>query len=138
MRSVVPPTSGLCLTPLGIRTAEINSPEVFDVADTRRLPGPVAEIWDWQLRSLCRDMDSAVFFHPDRERGNARMSRETQAKAICHRCPVLRECREHALRVHEPYGIWGAMTAQERKVVIAERGGGAAALHTVRDRVPVV
>jgi len=95
--------------------------EVSEVADVRRLPRAVADVWDWQLRGLCRGMDSAVFFHPERERGNARTLRETKAKAICRRCPVLRECREHALSVREPYGIWGAMTAHERAVELAHR-----------------
>jgi WhiB family redox-sensing transcriptional regulator len=25
------------------------------------------------------------------------------------------QCREHALRVREPYGVWGAMTEDERE-----------------------
>jgi WhiB family redox-sensing transcriptional regulator len=28
---------------------------------------------------------------------------------------VLVQCREHALRVREPYGVWGAMTEDERE-----------------------
>jgi len=86
------------------------------LADIRRLPGPVAELWDWQLRGLCRQMDTAVFFTPDRERGAIRTRREQRAKSICVRCPVLRQCREHALRAREPYGVWGGMTEHERKV----------------------
>ena len=42
------------------------------MADTRRLPGPNADVWDWQLDGSCRGMDSAFFFHPDGERGPAR------------------------------------------------------------------
>jgi WhiB family redox-sensing transcriptional regulator len=91
------------------------------VADIRRLPRPVAETWDWQLQSLCREMDSSVFFHPERERGDARAMRENRAKEICHRCPVMAECRAHALAVREPYGIWGAMTAHERELELASR-----------------
>jgi WhiB family redox-sensing transcriptional regulator len=30
-------------------------------------------------------------------------------------CPVLKNCREHALQVREPYGVWGAMTEYERE-----------------------
>ena len=42
------------------------------MADIRRLPVPVTTIWDWQLRAACRDIDSAVFFHPENERGPAK------------------------------------------------------------------
>ncbi|MBN4926156.1 WhiB family transcriptional regulator [Hoyosella rhizosphaerae] len=79
-----------------------------------QLPGPVIELWDWQRDGLCRGVDSSVFFHPDGERGRARHERELRAKALCHQCPVLAECRSHALAVGEPYGIWGGMSETER------------------------
>jgi hypothetical protein len=47
------------------------------VADTHRLPAPVTDIWDWQVRGACRGMDRALFFHPENERGPARANRET-------------------------------------------------------------
>lgn len=91
---------------------------VVAMADTRRLPGPNADIWDWQIEGLCRGMDSAYFFHPDGERGPARARREAKAKEVCHRCPVLEQCRKHALTVQEPYGIWGGLSESEREVII--------------------
>jgi WhiB family redox-sensing transcriptional regulator len=66
-------------------------------------------------------MDSGSFFHPDGERGPARARREARAKAICHTCPVLEMCREHALAVHEPYGIWGGLSESEREAIIRAR-----------------
>ena len=84
------------------------------MADVRRLPAPVTEVWDWQMRGSCRGMDSDLFFHPDRERGPARAARERRAKWVCRGCPVLDLCREHALAVQEPYGVWGGLTAAER------------------------
>jgi WhiB family transcriptional regulator, redox-sensing transcriptional regulator len=98
------------------------------VADIRRLPVPVTEIWEWQLQGSCRDLDSALFFHPEGERGPARANRETRAKQICERCPVLEQCRRHALTVHEPYGVWGGLSESERDEMI--RG------QTRRMRVP--
>lgn len=91
------------------------------MADTRRLPGPSADTWDWQLNGSCRGMDSAFFFHPDGERGPARARREERAKAVCHRCPVLEQCRRHALAVQEPYGIWGGMSEADRINAIKAR-----------------
>ncbi|MBS2963910.1 WhiB family transcriptional regulator [Actinocrinis puniceicyclus] len=85
------------------------------MADFSRLPGPNADLWDWQLRGLCRGKDSSLFFHPEGERGAARSSRELAAKEICMNCPVQIPCAEHALRVREPYGVWGGMTEEERE-----------------------
>ena len=84
------------------------------MADVRRLPVPVAEIWEWQLRAACRNLDSAMFFHPERERGAAKAEREAKAKMICRSCPVITECLDHALRVRESYGVWGGHTEDER------------------------
>lgn len=66
----------------------------------------------------CRGMDSLFFFHPDGERGPARARREARAKAICGACPVLAQCRRHALAVQEPYGIWGGLSEAERDSII--------------------
>jgi WhiB family transcriptional regulator, redox-sensing transcriptional regulator len=85
------------------------------MADFSRLPGPNADLWDWQLRGLCRGKDSSLFFHPEGERGAARSSRETAAKEICMNCPVQIPCANHALKVREPYGVWGGMTEEERE-----------------------
>ena len=89
-----------------------------NVADTHRLPAPVTDIWDWQMRGLCRGMDSALFFHPENERGPARANREIRAKQICNSCPVLVQCRAYALAVHEPYGVWGGMSESERDEIV--------------------
>ena len=53
--------------------------------DTRRLPRSERGPLDWQLHGSCR------------------------------RCPVLEQCRRHALEVQEPYGIWGGLTEYERQ-----------------------
>jgi WhiB family redox-sensing transcriptional regulator len=79
-----------------------------------QLPVPCAEVWDWQLDGLCRGYDSSVFFHPEGERGRARHQREARAKEVCRQCPVLAQCRTHALETGEPYGVWGGMSAAER------------------------
>lgn len=88
------------------------------MADTRRLPGPNADLWDWQLDAACRGMPSAFFFHPEGERGPARARREAKAKAICSDCPAVAACRAHALEVHEPYGIWGGLSESERQQIL--------------------
>ena len=89
------------------------------MADFSRLPGPNADLWDWQLRGLCRGKDSSLFFHPEGERGAARSSREMAAKEICMNCPVQIPCADHALKVREPYGVWGGMSEDDREAIYA-------------------
>ena len=84
------------------------------MADVRRLPRPITTVWDWQMRAACRGVDSSVFFHPENERGAAKDERDRLAKRVCVRCPVIQECRRHALSVREPYGVWGGLSAAER------------------------
>lgn len=93
------------------------------MVNTTRLPKPLTDVWDWQMEGLCRGKSSAVFFHPDNERGPDRVRREERAKAVCLTCPVLERCRQHALDVEEPFGIWGGMTEGEREQIIAARRG---------------
>ena len=86
------------------------------MADIGRIPGPTVENWEWQLFGACRGMDTAMFFHPASERDPAKGRRIAQAKAVCNTCPVLTECRTHALQAREPYGIWGGMSEAEREM----------------------
>ena len=102
------------------------------MADVRKLPLPLIQAWDWQLRGACRDMDSSVFFHPERERGPLRAARERRAKLICRGCPVLEQCRRHALSVQEPYGVWGGLSASERADIIRADRGRTAVARVVR------
>jgi WhiB family redox-sensing transcriptional regulator len=85
------------------------------MADVSRLPGPNADLWDWQLDAACRTVEPSTFFHPEGERGPARSSRDNAAKAVCATCPVIAQCAKHALAVREPYGVWGGMTEEERE-----------------------
>jgi len=91
------------------------------MADVSRLPGPNADIWDWQLHAACRGEDSDLFFHPEGERGPSRLSRELAAKSVCSGCPVMVQCASHALTVREPYGVWGGMSEDEREEIYLRR-----------------
>ncbi|MFI7588171.1 WhiB family transcriptional regulator [Spongisporangium articulatum] len=85
------------------------------MAEISRLPGPVADLWEWQFEGACRDSDPRLFFHPEGERGPARRERDLAAKAVCASCPVMDQCREHALAVREPYGVWGGLSEDDRQ-----------------------
>jgi WhiB family transcriptional regulator, redox-sensing transcriptional regulator len=84
----------------------------------QHLPGSNADVWEWQLQARCRGVDSSVFFHPEGERGRARLRREQRAKEMCRLCPVVAQCRDHALETGEVYGVWGGLSESERGLLI--------------------
>ena len=51
---------------------------------------------------------------PTGRAGHERETRINNAKAVCRTCPVRTECLEHALKIPEPYGIWGGLSEDER------------------------
>lgn len=82
-----------------------------------RLPSPRVDVWAWQQLGSCRGAVSSMFFGQEGESRHARIHRERVAKALCSRCQVIAECREHAVTVGEPYGIWGGLSAAERQTL---------------------
>lgn len=77
--------------------------------------------WQWQQHGACAGLDEARFFHPENERGLERQRREAAAKRVCAGCRVVVECREHALLVGEPYGVWGGLGEGERRTILGQR-----------------
>ena len=69
----------------------------------------------WQLIGLCRGEDPNVFFHPEGERGPARVNRDVKAKTVCGALPgqvavrPARPRRQRALR-----GVVAVLTEDER------------------------
>lgn len=76
---------------------------------------PIEHVWQWRYDGLCRTLNPDLFFHPDGERNPARGERDETAKQVCFRCPVMQQCRDHALSVGEAYGVWGGMSEPERR-----------------------
>jgi len=108
------------------------------MAEISRLPGPVADLWEWQLDGACRTADPTLFFHPEGERGPSRRGRDSAAKAICASCPVIVQCRSHALAVREPYGVWGGLSEDDRETILSGRRPAASAqpAHPAARRMP--
>ncbi|ABG92362.1 possible transcriptional regulator, WhiB family protein [Rhodococcus jostii RHA1] len=86
---------------------------------------PEPEELSWRLAATCRIVSPALFFHPTNERGPKRQKRIHEAKKICSQCPVQRPCRDYALAVREPFGIWGGMSEEDRDRILG-RGRGRA------------
>ncbi|TWP36787.1 WhiB family transcriptional regulator [Leekyejoonella antrihumi] len=74
---------------------------------------------DWQEQAACRHENPELFF-PISSSGPAE-DQTAHAKSICAQCPVREICLQVALGYAEDEGIWGGMTAQERRELLRER-----------------
>ena len=73
------------------------------------------------INTASRDIGSEPFTPPAGARGAARRPRDAAAKEVCSGCPVMTACRDHALAIREPFGVWGGLTEDERQLLLAER-----------------
>lgn len=48
--------------------------------------------------------------------------RNVDAAVWCMRCPVRDLCGDYAITAREPWGVWGGMTASERRKLLRKRG----------------
>ncbi len=79
----------------------------------------------WQLKAACRGPQAWAFFPPSRpERKAEKNLREKEAKAICASCTVRKDCLAYALRIREPYGIWGGLNEVERRQMASRQVAG--------------
>lgn len=62
---------------------------------------------EWVRRAACRGSNTSLFFGDDPDQILA-------AKAVCQKCPVVRECRDYARDTQEKYGVYGGLTPRER------------------------
>jgi WhiB family transcriptional regulator, redox-sensing transcriptional regulator len=95
-------------------------------------PRPIAALWKWQESAACRDMNSARFYSPTGERGEARRRREDHAREICDGCPVRTDCARFALANGEEHGFWGGMTDRERIKLLRRPRVGSSSASAVR------
>lgn len=75
---------------------------------------------EWQRYAACKGVDPDLFFHP---RGTDEREMSV-AKRICAHCAVRAECLAYALDNGERWGVWGGLSANERRrMKRAKRGG---------------
>ena len=67
----------------------------------------------WASQGACLDSDPDLFF-PIAPTGPG-LQQIAQAKAVCARCPVRRECLRFALATHQVHGVWGGTSEEERQ-----------------------
>ena len=81
------------------------------------LTRPVAQARsrDWRDEATCRGHDPDLFF-PEGTAGPA-LRQVEDSKRICQTCPVRTPCLRFALRHALGFGIWGGVTAEERRLM---------------------
>lgn len=77
---------------------------------THNAPTGHGETPEWFARALCRGAPTDLWFPHRGEQATV-----NEARAICARCPVAPECRDHALDNRELFGIWGGTTELQRR-----------------------
>ncbi len=68
----------------------------------------------WARQALCTQTDPDTFFSDS-------ANQVEQAKAICHQCPVRKECLSHALENREEFGVWGGLDRDERRRLLRRK-----------------
>ena len=78
---------------------------------------------EWIADAPCSQADPELFF-PDAHESRANVA---LAKRVCAACPVRQECLEWDLDRGEKFGIYGGLTATQRRKVLRQRAKEAAA-----------
>jgi WhiB family transcriptional regulator, redox-sensing transcriptional regulator len=88
----------------------------------RGLSVSIGRIPAWTAKAACLDEDPELFY----PKGNtgAALAQIEQAKAVCSRCPVMKECLDWALKTDEHHGVWGGKSEDERRTMRKRRGSG--------------
>jgi WhiB family redox-sensing transcriptional regulator len=77
------------------------------------MQGPA--LMTWRNGAACLDEDPELFF-PIGITGPALVQIE-EAKVICHRCEVLEPCLRWAIEFGQDGGVWGGLSADERRAL---------------------
>lgn len=75
----------------------------------------------WQEQAECRDKDTEIFYLPFNSRMADKRKRIAEAKKICFSCSVREQCLQYSLENQEPYGVWGGVSEDERRVLLRRR-----------------
>jgi WhiB family redox-sensing transcriptional regulator len=69
----------------------------------------------WRDRAACLGVDPELF-SPIGNTGPALLQIE-EAKAVCRRCKVVEPCLSWAIEARQEDGVWGGLSADERRAV---------------------
>ena len=66
----------------------------------------------WQLQANCDETNTELFF-------SELKSKVEKAKALCGSCAVADKCLQFAIDTEIEFGIFGGVTADERKALVS-------------------
>jgi len=69
----------------------------------------------WRNRAACLDEDPELFFPIGTTEPAFRQIE--LAKEVCHRCEVIDTCLSWAIETRQDNGVWGGMSADERRAL---------------------
>jgi WhiB family redox-sensing transcriptional regulator len=75
----------------------------------------------WRSEAACTDHHPDLFFPSEDAPAELVRVQEATAKAICRSCPVAGICLSTALGQGLAYGVWGGLSADDRRAVLAAR-----------------
>jgi WhiB family redox-sensing transcriptional regulator len=67
---------------------------------------------DWHADALCGQTDPEAFYPELHGDGGY------NAKRVCERCPVRATCLQDALQRGEEHGVWGGLSARQRRALL--------------------
>lgn len=70
---------------------------------------------DWRMRARC-------YGRTDLDWYSEKPTAIDECKLVCSACPVRTACALEAVRLRDPWGIWGGCTPDEREKLAAEWG----------------
>jgi WhiB family redox-sensing transcriptional regulator len=94
------------------------------LSDKQRSWVVATNLEDWAEWAECKDTHVDLFFPADQ-------GPDQYAKEICRQCPVEADCLAYALNLPEEHGLWGGLSARERKPLVIH-GPRTLALRLVR------
>jgi WhiB family transcriptional regulator, redox-sensing transcriptional regulator len=81
------------------------------------IPATARVDFEWVALAACHGQPTVWWFPATEDVPGASETPDTkQARAICRTCPVMKECRDHAV-THNERGIWGGTTGSERRAL---------------------
>lgn len=70
----------------------------------------------WKADGVCREIDPYLWFADDGDTASTAV-----AKQVCRTCPVMQQCAEYAIPRADEWGVWGGLTAKERRRIRTAR-----------------
>lgn len=77
----------------------------------------------WRDQAPCKGRTTLFFPDPSLPLPT-RLQLTAEAKSVCQRCPVRRECLDYALGRRIEDGVWGGCDEQDRRAALRQRRAG--------------